>query len=137
MYTVITKTNHMFTIKLEQYPRMSRWMRGSVVKEMSLKQIITFPWKHELEKIIRAWAAERFAIDHHSIQLPMIQSIASHESELRIRSFLHSMRYYDIRIIHLRTHPYTPSMIKLKISFKRPSKKYYESIKVVARLIIF
>ena len=112
-------------------------MRGSVVKEMPLKQIVSFPWKKELEEIIRNWAAERFGVNLHSIQLPMIQSIASHESELRIRSFLHSMRYYDIRIIHLRNHPYTPSMIKLKISFKRPSKKYYESIKLVARLIIF
>ena len=127
----------MITIKLQPYPRRSRWMRGSVVKEMPLKQIVSFPWKKELEEIIRNWAAERFGVNLHSIQLPMIQSIASHESELRIRSFLHSMRYYDIRIIHLRNHPYTPSMIKLKISFKRPSKKYYESIKLVARLIIF
>ncbi len=125
----------MYKIKLAEYPRMKRWMRGTVVKEMPLKNIITTPWQQELEEIIHTWFKEYFTVTSKKVNINMIRSISSNETELRVQSFLHSMKLYDIRIIHLRNHKMLDqSLIKLKISFKRPSKKYYESMKLLTRI---
>ena len=127
----------MFIITLQTYPHWKRCMRGSVLKEMSVKEIVKIHWIEELEKIVKHWCSERFDIHIDEIYVKHLFSLSSDRSEKRMEEFFHSLRIYDVRIVHIRLHKrYDPSLVKLKISFKRQGHRYHDTLKILANIVI-
>lgn len=125
-------------IELQEFPHRKRWMRGTVYKNIySPCEIKNITWDAEIKLIIKQWFCVRYNVPCTLSDITLFASLASKAAEQRIQLFLHSIWIYDIRIIHLRVHKnMDSSFIKLKISFKRQHKKYYEHMKVLTRIII-
>lgn len=116
-------------IILQEYPHHKRWMRGSMVRGKPL----TF--KEELTLIVTQWFLHRYEMSEPNVCVEELICISTKTTEERVMFFLRSIWMYDIRIIHLRPHrKMDPSYIKLKISFKRTHKKYYEHMKIITRI---
>lgn len=127
----------MFIVTLEEYPHRKRWMRGTVVKEMSIREIKGIHFFDELDEIIKHWCSHYFDVYRSNVHIENVFCISSRKSELRIQQFFYSLRMYDLRIIHLRLHKrYSEKLIKLKISFKRQGHKYYDTLKLLTRINI-
>lgn len=123
----------MKTITLEAYPHRKRWMRGTIIKEENRREWSN--WKDEIKFITEQWFITRYDLKNTKVSAPFLALITSTNSEQRIVSFLLTTRIYDLRIIHLRMHNlFDQSFIKLKISFKRQGHRYYDHLKILARM---